>query len=86
MNRTERIKIKLAVLKPDHLEIIDESEGHRGHFDSAGEEGTHLKVIISSPSLTGGNILKNHRIINKLLAAEFQEGLHALKIKILEVG
>jgi len=69
---------------PTRLEISDESERHRGH--SGWREGgeTHFRVTIASPALEGLSRVAQHRAINEALAGQFQMGLHALQIKVVE--
>ena len=38
---------------PDHLEVIDESEAHRGHAGWREGGGTHFRVVMRSAASTG---------------------------------
>lgn len=80
MERIERIKEKLSVLKPHFCEIIDESYKHASHYDGI---QSHIKIKISTQILQGKSLVANHRIINNLLADEFKNGLHALSIEVI---
>ncbi|WP_316354387.1 BolA family protein [Candidatus Trichorickettsia mobilis] len=83
MQRSERIKQKLAALKPHYLEIIDQTSLHVGHAEHAdGSAETHFSIKISADILKEKTRLEQHSIINKLLDDEFSNGLHALSIKI----
>ncbi|WPY01077.1 BolA family transcriptional regulator [Candidatus Trichorickettsia mobilis] len=82
MQRSERIKQKLAALKPHHLEIIDQTSLHVGHAEHADDSETHFFIKISADILKEKTRLEQHNIINKLLDDEFNNGLHALSIKI----
>ncbi|MGV2431923.1 MAG UNVERIFIED_CONTAM: BolA family transcriptional regulator [Rickettsiaceae bacterium] len=83
LNRCDNIrKILLEALKPQHLEIIDESYKHIGHITNKGGEFTHLKIIISDDFSTL-SLVQKHRIIKNLLKSEFENGLHALAIEII---
>ena len=68
-------------LKPEHLELIDDSQKHIGHRDNLDE--THFRLIIKSKVLENLSRLEAHRRIHDLLHQEFSDGLHALNIKIL---
>jgi BolA family transcriptional regulator, general stress-responsive regulator len=68
-------------LKPDHLELIDDSQKHIGHRENLDE--THFRLIIKSKILENLSRLEAHRLIHDLLHQEFIDGLHALNIKIL---
>lgn len=84
MNRIDRIKQKLSVLKPHYIEIVDESPKHAGHLEDSTKEATHLSLFISATSLEDETRVKQHKIIKDLLIEEFDQGLHALSIKILK--
>lgn len=86
MSRHQRITDKLnAALQPEMLELRDISHTHAGHAglnDSPAIE-THFTLKITSPRLAGLPRVAQHRLINDLLAEEFNNGLHALSIKVL---
>lgn len=75
-----RITNLLAPLSPIALDVIDESEGHRGHggWQEGGE--THVRVIVRSARFDGMTRVERHRLVNSLMAPEFARGLHALAI------
>ncbi len=84
MNKKTSINKKLNALNPQHLEIADESHKHAGHAGNPNNSGeSHFKIIISAETLNGKTPLEQHRIINKLLEEEFNQGLHALSIKVI---
>lgn len=70
-----------AHLKPDYLELIDDSQKHIGHRENLDE--THFRLIIKSKVLENLSRLEAHRLIHDLIHREFIDGLHALNIKIL---
>lgn len=76
----EKLSVKFA---PSHLEVIDESEKHRGHggYREGGE--THFRVRIASPQFTGMPRLAQHRTIMATLDAELKAGVHALAIEVV---
>lgn len=79
---TETIQKKLHdSLSPTHLEVIDESEGHRGHagFREGGE--SHFRVVIKSAAFEGQSRLARQRMVMKVLADELKEQVHALSIQ-----
>jgi len=80
MSMQARITAHLAALSPLELDVIDESEQHRGHggWREGGE--THFRVKIRSAAFAGQNRVARHRAVNDLLAPEFARGLHALAI------
>ncbi len=80
MSRHDRIRTLLSSLEPIALDVIDESEQHRGHggWREGGE--THYRVIIRTAAFDGLSRVERHRRVNALLAPEFQSGLHALAV------
>ena len=83
MNRKQRIDKKLSN-KFDNflLEIIDNSNLHKGHNNFTGIDETHIKIILTKKNKIPTNRLNIHRLINNLLEEEFKTGLHSLEIKI----
>ena len=81
-----RIEQKLSALAPIRLEVIDDSEKHRGHggYREGGE--THFTVRIVADAFTGLNRVARHRLVNELLAAELSERVHALAIEARAPG
>ena len=84
MNRKKIIEQKLSVLNPHILEIIDNGAEHAGHTGNPNNNGeTHFSIQISAAKLNDLSKIKQHRMINNLLKAEFASGLHALSINII---
>ena len=83
MNRKQRInKILSKKFNNFLLEIIDNSNFHKGHNNFTGNNETHIKIILTKKNKIPINRLNIHRIINNLLEEEFKCGLHSLEIKI----
>ena len=83
MNRKQRInKILSKKFNNFLLEIIDNSNLHKGHNNFKGNDETHIKIILTKKNKIPINRLNIHRIINNLLEDEFKNGLHSLEIKI----
>jgi len=83
MNRKQRIdKILSKNFENFVLEIIDNSDLHKGHNSFTGTGETHIKIILSKKDGTPSKRLNIHRVINNLLEEEFKSGLHSLEIKI----
>ena len=56
MSVAETIRAKLvAAFQPDQLEIVDQSDLHRGHAGARPEGETHFKVSIVSSRFEGMN-------------------------------
>lgn len=84
-SRVDRIKDALvAHFQPTQLQIVDDSEAHRGHHGApSGSEETHLKIFIVSNFFEGLSRLQRQQAVNKLIDSEFKNGLHALNLKTL---
>ena len=84
MSVSETIAQKLtAEFSPLFLEVIDESEGHRGHggWREGGE--THFKVRIATRQFAGKTRVAQHRAVMTALDAELKDRVHALAIEVL---
>ena len=78
-----RIESKLAAaFRPQLLEVIDESEQHRGHggWREGGE--THFHVRLVSEAFAGQNRVAQQRAVNTCLAEELAESVHALSMEL----
>ncbi len=85
-SRIKRIQLHLEnALKATYVHLRDDSHKHAGHVHgpSGGDLETHLFLTIESPELTGLSRIKQHQKIYNLLKDEFQNGLHALQIKVI---
>lgn len=85
--RRDRIVARLtAALSPTSLAVDDRSERHRGHggWQEGGE--THFSIEVVSSAFAGKSRLDRQRLVNDLLAAEFEGGLHALSIRAKAPG
>lgn len=83
MTYAERMREKLeAAFSPVVLEIIDESEAHRGHggYKQGGE--THFKVIIKAEALNGLSRVAQQRAVMATVKAELDERVHALVLEV----
>ncbi len=79
----ETIEAKLQnAFTPELLEVIDESERHRGH--SGWREGgeTHFRVRVVSAFFAGMSRVDRHRAINGCLGDELASSVHALAIEV----
>lgn len=82
MGRISIIRECLAqAFAPDKLEIIDDSDQHKGHEGSRGGAG-HYTIVISAACFTGKSRVEAHRMVYKSLADLIPGEIHALRIKI----
>jgi BolA protein len=69
-----------AAFSPSELEIVDQSELHKGHAGHSPDGETHYAVKIRAPQLAALGRVQRHRAVNDALKPEFDRGLHALSI------
>ena len=84
MNRKKKIEL---ILKKNFLawkvKVNDVSTLHKGHNNYDGNNETHFSIILNMNNQNKESRLTIHRKINELLKDEFNLGLHALEIKII---
>ncbi len=83
MSKTDEIREKLqAAFVPTELEVVDDSESHRGHggFQEGGE--SHYNVRIRSDAFQGLNRLARHRAVHGALGPELIGRIHALALDL----
>ncbi len=79
----EQIAAQLqSELGPEHLEVLDESEQHRGHAGYRDGGQSHFRVVIRSTKLDGLSRLARHRAIHAAIGAPLIADIHALAIDI----
>ena len=83
MTRTEKIETRLReAFAPRRLDVIDDSESHRGHagFQEGGE--SHYLVTIESERFAGMSRIAQHRAVHAALGPELMAEIHALALTI----
>jgi BolA protein len=83
VTRTEKIETRLReAFAPRVLEVVDESERHRGHagYQEGGE--SHFQVRIESEAFQGLGRIERHRAVHAALGKELVAEIHALALKI----
>ena len=79
----DEIKDRLTTsFAPTRLEIIDDSESHRGHggWREGGE--THFNVLIRAPDFATMSRIDRHRTIHRALGPDLVSRIHALALDI----
>jgi BolA protein len=76
----ERIRERLAALQPQAVELVDESERHRGHAGWREGGGTHWRLTIVAPAFAGKPTVARHRMVYQALGDLMQHPIHALAI------
>ncbi|MDD7909336.1 MULTISPECIES: BolA family protein [Pseudovibrio] len=81
MSMKDTIASKLtAEFSPKLLEVIDESHLHAGHAGWREGGETHFRIRIVSTAFQNQNRVAIHRMVNKALADELAQSVHALAI------
>ncbi len=72
-----------AALSPLRLEVVDDSEKHRGH--SGWREGgeTHFRVAMTVPQFAELSRLERHRAVHEALGRDLMARIHALQLDIV---
>ena len=77
MSVKDVIESKLAtVLSPRHLQVVNESGNHNVPDGSE----SHFKVVLVSDDFEGERLLQRHKRVNRVLAEELENQIHALAL------
>jgi len=77
----EKMRTKLvAEFNPQHIDLIDDSEKHRGHAGHREGGESHFRLSIVSAQFEGQSRLERQRAINHVLREELVDLVHALSI------
>ena len=83
MSVTEEIRTRLeAAFAPSVLEVVDDSESHRGHagYQEGGE--SHFNVTIAAEAFEPMSRIERHRAVHEALGSDLVGRIHALALKI----
>ena len=83
MTRAQKIEERLQkAFAPRVLDVVDDSESHRGHagFQEGGE--SHFNVHIESAAFEGQSRIAQHRAVHAALGPELMAEIHALALTI----
>ena len=83
---TEMLRRLNSALSPTRIELVDDSEQHRGHggYNPAGE--SHFSLTIESPSFAGKSRVERQRMVYSALGGLLKERVHALSIRATAPG
>ena len=75
-----------SALSPERVELIDDSEQHRGHggYNPAGE--SHFSLAIECGAFAGKNRVQRQRMVYAALGDLMDERVHALSIRATAPG
>ena len=84
--RIERMRERLeAALRPEQLDIVDESHRHVGHPGARDGRG-HFACTIVSDAFRGVSPLERHRMVYDALGDMMLTDIHALSIRAFTPG
>lgn len=87
MSTAEIIEKKLKIaFDPEVIELTDDSEKHRGHggWREGGETHFHLRMV--SARFAGQGRVQRQRAVNRVLAEELANTVHALAMELRAPG
>ncbi|HWL58201.1 MAG TPA: BolA family protein [Paracoccus sp. (in: a-proteobacteria)] len=79
----DEMKERLRELAPTRLEVIDESEGHRGHSGWRDGGESHFRIRMASPRFAGLGHVARHRLVHSTLG-DIVPRIHALALELAE--
>ena len=79
---SEMLRRLNSSLSPTRIELVDDSEQHRGHggYNPAGE--SHFSLDIESPAFAGKSRVERQRMVYAALGELMQERVHALTMVV----
>lgn len=83
MTLAEDIRSRLEqAFTPSELQVIDDSERHRGHagYQEGGE--SHWHIVIAASALDDMGRVARHRAIHEAIGRDILDRIHALSIDI----
>jgi BolA family transcriptional regulator, general stress-responsive regulator len=83
----EALRAKLAAaFAPQVLEVVDESDHHRGHAGWREGGGTHFRVTMRAAAFDGLSRVERSRAVHRVLQAELASRVHALALDLAGSG
>ena len=83
MSVAEEIRSRLtSAFQPSELDVVDDSESHRGHagYQEGGE--SHFNVRVRSAVFEGQSRIARHRAVHAALGKELVGRIHALSLDL----
>ena len=83
MNRNRVLAIRarlIAAFAPTELEVVDESDQHKGHPGARDGRG-HFSVKIISSQFAGRKPIERHRMVYAVLDSLLKTDIHALSVR-----
>lgn len=73
-------------LEPTHVELVDDSEKHRGHGGYNPDGESHFSLAIESAAFAGKSRVERQRMVHAALGDLLRERVHALSIRARAPG
>ncbi|WP_347312954.1 BolA family protein [Defluviimonas sp. SAOS-178_SWC] len=71
-----------AAFAPERIEVVDESEAHRGHAGYRDGGESHFRVILRAPVFAGMSRIERHRAVHAAIGADLVGRIHALALDL----
>jgi len=82
MSVKQEIETRLnAAFAPSELQVVDDSDSHRGHAGHDGAGESHFNVRIRAEGFAGKTRVMRHRMVHKALG-DIVPRIHALALDI----
>ena len=83
----ETIRHKLgAAFSPIRLDVVDDSDRHKGHAGAREGGESHFTVTLESAAFAGVGRVQRQRMVHAALAEELAGPIHALSLKTFAPG
>ena len=83
MRVVDEIRQKLeTAFQPRELEVVDDSESHRGHAGYQEGGQSHFNVRLRSEAFQGQSRIARHRAVHAALGPELVARIHALALDL----
>lgn len=83
MSKADEIRSKIEeALAPEALDVVDDSESHRGHsgYQEGGE--SHYNLRIRAGAFAGKSRIQRHRMVHSAIGPELMGRIHALALDL----
>lgn len=83
MSKRQEIEDSLRrAFAPHALEVVDDTESHRGHAGFTEGVESHFNVMIRSDQFEGASRVARHRAIHSALGPDLIARIHALALDV----
>ena len=83
---TEMLKRLNSALSPTRVDLVDDSEQHRGHGGYNPEGESHFSLTIESAAFAGKSRVERQRVVYSALGDLMESRVHALSIRATAPG